>query len=131
MKEDRSRDTYIGQRQMLHLIKNFQLLREGILPGVVRDLPMVRKGGSNKAPFVFAVEIAVEVERRLIRAKTDGLILLCIECFEISTASLAAYFQTEESQIERRRFEALRYVSGYSHKKSDYKVFYQHKKTGN
>lgn len=125
-------DTYISRKMILWLIKHLPLLQEGIYPPDAKRLkefpPLVKKGGSGKAPFVEPILWAVEVERRLLRAKTDGLILLCIECFGVSEASLAGYFGTTEEQIRRRANEALRYVTGYSVKKRNYRTHYQHKK---
>jgi len=126
-------DTYISKRMILWLIKHLPLLQEGVYPPDAKMLkefpPLVKKGGSGKAPFVEPILWAVEVERRLLRTHLDGLILLCIECFDVSEASLAGYLNTTKENIRRRADEALKYVAGYSMKKRDYKAHFQHKGT--
>ncbi len=130
--QDRLRDTYISKRMMLWLIRNLSVLKDGVYPSgassYINFPPIVKKGGSQKAPFVNAVEYAIEVEHRLMRAGADGLILLCIECFEITESTLAGYFRTSDEAITRKSQEALGYVSGYSRKRSDYRTHYQHRK---
>lgn len=127
-KRDPLEDTYIPKRMMLWLIKHLPLLQEGFLPPSSPTYPPLVQKGGGEAPFVTAVEFAIEVERRLLRAHQDGLILLCVECFGVSEASLAGYFGTTEESIRHRCNEALNYVTGYSVKKRSYKERYQHKR---
>ena len=92
-----------GRRQILFFIKN---------------LPQLRKGHLN---------IAIEIEARLEKCGLDGLVLLAIECWGESEASMANYFRMPEWSIRKRAKNALRYISGWKRKKQSYKEFLRQK----
>lgn len=124
------REIAFRRRQMLWLIEHLPELREGYWPanpagsGYI-DLPIVRKGGvrSHQAPFITAAEYAAEVEARLEKCGIDGLILLAIECWGESEASLGKYLRMPEWSIRKRAKNALRYISGFKRKRRTYREF--------
>lgn len=106
------------RRQCLWLIWHLPELQNGDWPvdAATYDLYIGKVTVKSKAYFTTPVEYAAEIESRLERAGLDGLVLLCIECFDMSRASLAAYFRVSEWVMTRRRKRALTFVSGWVRK---------------
>jgi len=104
--------------QCLWLIRNLPTLRAGYWPTEASNYISIpgKKSGKHRAYFETPVEYAVEIQSRLERAGLDGLILLAIEGWDMTVASLAAYLRCQEWTILRRRKRALRYVSGWRRK---------------
>lgn len=73
------------------------------------------------------MNIAIEIEARLEKCGLDGLVLLAIECWGESEASMANYFRMPEWSIRKRAKNALRYISGWKRKKQSYKEFLRQK----
>ncbi len=109
------------RQQVLWLIKNLPTLRSGYWPTEASSYIGIpgRKSGKHKAYFETPVEYAAEIQSRLERAHGQGgLILLAIEGWDMTVASLAAYFKLPEWVILRRRRQALAYVAGWRRKVS-------------
>lgn len=102
------------RRQALWLIQNLGILRGGFWPPEASsyiDIPIGKKTAGRKAPFETPVEYAAEIESRMERCRVDGLILLAIECWDESVASLANYLEMPEWSVRKRRKNALDYVA--------------------
>ena len=114
------REIRFTRAQVLWLIKNLSTLRSGYWPTEASsyiDLPLRKKTSKSGAYFTTPVEYAAEIESRLERAGTSGLILLLKEgCEDMTIASLSTYFRVSEWVIHRRRRQALAYVAGWKRK---------------
>jgi len=97
-------------RQSLWLIRNLGSLQDGHYPAEVSNY--IDTGGrkSRKAPFETAADYYAEITDRLERCGIDGLILISIEAWGMSIASLSKYFNRPEWSIMRSRKTALGYV---------------------
>ena len=105
--------------QVLWLIKNLATLRSGYWPtepSSYVDLPLRKKTSKSGAYFTTPVEYAAEIESRLEQAGINGLILLAIEGWDVTVASLASYFRVSGWVIQRRRRQALAFVAGWKRK---------------
>lgn len=105
--------------QVLWLIKNLSTLRAGYWPTESSSYIGIpgRKSGKHKAYFETPIEYAAEIQKRLEQAwNQSGLILLAIEGWDMTVASLSAYFRVAEWVIQRRRRQALAYVAGWRRK---------------
>lgn len=113
------REIKFTRKQCLWLIKNLPTLRAGYWPPEASsyiDLPLRKKTSKSGAYFTTPIEYAAEIESRLERAGMNGLILLAIEGWDVTVASLSAYFRVSEWVILRRRRQALAYVAGWKRK---------------
>ena len=96
------------------LIQNLGTLRDGHWPLEASnyiDANIRKKGVSQRAPFATSIEYAAEISTRLEKCGEDGLILLAIECWGETEASLARYFNKPERVIRARAKTALGYVA--------------------
>ena len=113
------REIRFTRNQVLWLIKSLPTLRSGYWPTEASsyiDLPLRKKTSKSGAYFTTPVEYASEIESRLERAGLNGLTLLAIECWDMTVASLVAYFGVSEWVIQRRRRQALAFVAGWKRK---------------
>ena len=125
------REIYFSKPQMLWLIKNLAILKEGIYPkdfSSYIDTSIINKTPTTKAYFETPALYAAEVEVRLERAGIDGLILEAIEAWGKSEASLAAHLRIPEYLVKKKRDTALSYVSGWRRKRRTYREHTLHKK---
>ena len=102
------------RHEVLFLIRNLPTLREGywIKEGSSYiDIPIGKRSISNKAPFTTPIEYASEISKRLEHCGLDGLILLAIECWDLSEDSLSEYFNMPGWSIRKRAKNALGYVA--------------------
>ncbi len=102
------------RRQSLWLIQNLGSLREGYWPPEATsyiDVPIGKRIASRRAPFITAAECYIEMSDRLEKCGVDGLILLAIECWGESAASLRKYLGMPEWSIRKRYKRALAYVA--------------------
>lgn len=106
------------RRQMLFLIKNLPELREGHWPA----------DPAGSGYYEIPAGIAAEIEDWLEKCGIDGLILLAIECWGESEASLAKYLRIPPWSIKKRAKRALRYISGWERKRQSYKESLSHKR---
>lgn len=103
---------HFTRRTILWLLHNLRELREGNWPSEMSnyiDLPIGK--GSGKSPFETPLGYAIEIEQRLEECRIDGLILLAIECWELTEASLSSYFNFPIWDIRKRWKNALNYIS--------------------
>ena len=108
------REIRFTRRQCLWLIRNLPSLREGYWPpeaSTYTDLPGSKKTGKHKAYFETPIDYAVEISSRMEKCGIDGLILLAIECWGESEASLAKYLRMPEWLVRKRYKRALAYVA--------------------
>ena len=102
------------RKQVLWLLQNLATLRGGYWPpepSNYKDALMRMKHSGHKAPFITPIEFAAEIESRLEKCGTEGLILLAVECWCETESSLARYFDIKEYAIRRRYKRALAYVA--------------------
>jgi len=107
------------RRQVLFLIKNLPILREGYWPAEASsyiDIPLSKKPGKHKAYFETPIEYAAEIQSRLEKCGLDGLILEAIEGWDKSIPSMGSYLRMPEWVIGRRRRKALGFVAGWRRK---------------
>lgn len=100
-------------RTALWLVQNLGTLRNGHWPPEASSYIDIggKKTASQKAPFITPIEYAAEIETRLEKTGTDGLILLAIECWGMSETSLSKYFKMPDWSIRKRARRALGYVA--------------------
>ena len=125
------REIYFNQSQMLWLIRNLAILKEGSYPkdfSSYIDASVGNKTRTTKAYFETPALYAAEVEVRLERAGIDGLILEAIEAWGKSESSIAAHLRIPEYLVKKKRDTALSYVSGWRRKRRTYWEHTSHKK---
>ncbi|MBA7579044.1 hypothetical protein ES708_20910 [subsurface metagenome] len=108
------REVYFNRKTARWVIQNLGSLRGGRWPAEVSsyiDVPIGKRTAGRKAPFITPVECAAEISARLEKCRIDGLILLAIECWGESEASLANYLRMQEWSIKKRYKQALAYVA--------------------
>ena len=112
------REIKFTRAQCLWLIWHLSELREGYWPtdAAHYDLHIGKGTVQRKAYFEVPEDYAAEIEIRLERAGLDGLVLLCIECWEMGRESLGSYLGVSEWVIGRRRRRALTFVAGWRRK---------------
>jgi len=96
------------------LIRHLGGLREGSWPPDASsyiDAHIGKRSVSSKAPYITAVEYAAEIEVRLEKCGIDGLILLAMECWDMSEEVMSKYFKAPVWSIGKRYKRALRYVA--------------------
>ncbi len=103
-------------RQQVHwVLENFGILRDGQWPpeasGYTDIIPIGKRSASRNAPFITAAECYIEISTRMEKCGIDGLILLAIDCWGESEASLAKYLGMQEWSIRKRYERALAYVA--------------------
>lgn len=107
------KEIWFSRQQVLWLIRDLPTLRGGYWPAEASNYIDIsgKKTGRRKAPFITAAECYIEISARLEKCGIDGLILLAIECWGESEASLAKYLRMPEYSIRKRRKSALGYVA--------------------
>lgn len=112
------REIRFTRAQCLWLIWHLPELRVGDWPpdAAHYDLYIGKRTAVCHAYFTTPVEYAAEIESRLERAGTDGLVLELIESYGKGNASLAAYFRVSEWWITVKRKRALSFVAGWRRK---------------
>ena len=106
------RDIRFSPRQVLFLITNLPLLREGQYPPECKATGYTGISSvshSHHAPFEMPVMLAAEIDTRLSCTSTDGLLLV---------AEAQA-----EMPLDYPAKMALRYISGWKRKKTDYPTY--------
>lgn len=124
------REIYFSKIQMLWLIRNLAVLKEGSYPkdfSSYIDTSIINKTPTTKAYYETPALFAAEVEIRLEMAGIDGLILEAIEAWGKSTASISAHLRIPEGLVKKKRDTALSYVSGWRRKKRTYREYTNHK----
>lgn len=120
-------------RCMLWLIRHLATLKEGRYPpdpvgsSSYVDTGLGKRTVRSRAPFENAELIAGEVEARLERCGLDGLILKALTLWEETPEYLAKCLGKPVWSIIERRASALKYISGWRRKRSDYKTWREHK----
>ncbi|MBA7664172.1 hypothetical protein ES703_72227 [subsurface metagenome] len=119
------REVYFNRKTARWVIQNLGSLRGGgRWPAEVSsyiDVPIGKRAAGRKAPFITPVECAAEISARLEKCGKDGLILLAIECWGESDASLVNYFRMPAWSIRKRAKNALAYISGGERKRQSYR----------
>lgn len=110
------REIRFTRYQVLWILEYAALLREGRwpvdpIPSGYLDLPIIRKKGGKEGYFIKPVETIAEIEARLERCGTDGLILEAMESWGKTEESLANYFKMPVWSIRKRARRALAYVA--------------------
>lgn len=108
------REIHFSRKTALWLIHNLSTLREGHWPADASgrvEITGIIKTGSHSAPFETPILFAVEITRRLEQCGIDGIILLAIECWGESEATMARYLRMPEWSIRKRMKKALNYVA--------------------
>lgn len=101
-------------KQALWLVRNLGSLRDGQYPPEASnyiDIPLGKKSGRHRAPFITAADLYIEITERLEKCGFDGLILLAMECWGETEAALAKYLKMPEWSIRKRRKASLGYVA--------------------
>lgn len=106
-------EVHFTRRTALWLVQNLGTLRTGYWPPEASNYIGIpgKKTGKHKAYFETPIEYAAEIEDRLEKCGIDGLILLAMECWGESEASLAKYLGKPEWSIRKRRKNALGYAA--------------------
>ena len=108
------REIHFTRKTAQWVIQNLGSLRSGYWPPEVSsyiDIPIGKRIAGRQAPFITPVECAAEITTRMERCGIDGLLLLAIECWGESEASLAKYLGMSEWSVKRGYKKALYYVS--------------------
>ncbi len=131
----RASEIKFTQRQMVWILENLTLFREGIYPtnpcgSGYTEAPYnrSRKGSARHAPFERTCDIAAEVEVRLKRTGLDGFLLEAIHCWGKDETEMAADRGMGLAAVFKRTDNALRYIAGWRRKPYSYKDFVSHKK---
>jgi len=130
----RANEIKFTRQQVIWIIENLHLLREGIYPPDPRDsgyteAPHTRKGrASRSAPFERACDIAAEIEVRLRQTGLDGFLLEAVHCWGKDEAELAAVLGMRLETVFKRANNALRYIAGWRRKAYGYKEFVGHRR---
>jgi len=125
------REIRFSERQIVWVFRNLIELKLGRWPvdyTDYTDLPSGKKKGVHEAYFCAPMRIAAEVEMRLERAGSDGL--LCVDYFTVglSQECLAKCLNCSVEEIGKRIDRALRYVRGWNRKERTYEEFVKHKR---
>jgi len=107
-------ELHFTRQQARWVIQQLTTLRDGDWPAEASsytDIPIGKKTTSHKAPFITAADCYIEITDRMERCGIDGLILLAIECWGESDASLAKYLNMPEWSVRKRYKRALLYVA--------------------
>jgi hypothetical protein len=108
------REVIFTRQTVRWVIQNLGSLRSGYWPADASnyiDIPIGKRTASRKAPFITPVECAAEIADRMEKCGIDGLILLAIECWAESEASLAKYLGMPDWSVKKRYKRALAYVA--------------------
>jgi hypothetical protein len=131
----RASEIKFTQRQIIWILENLTLFREGIYPtnpygSGYTEAPhnRCRKGSARHAPFERACDVAAEVEVRLKRTGLDGFLLEAIHCWGKDETEMAAIMGMGLAAVFKRTDNALRYIAGWRRKPYSYKDFVSHKK---
>ncbi len=106
-------EVYFDHQTALWIIQNLGILRAGRWPPESSNYIdiLTKKLGRHLAYFEIPIQYAAEIELRMEKAGLDGLILLAIECWGETEASLANYLTIPDWSINRRKRRALAYVA--------------------
>jgi hypothetical protein len=113
---------------ILWVLKNLSLLRCGIYPSDYKETGWIDprtlvKRGNPKAPFIEAIELVTEIERRLERCRKDGMILEFVytqipvgEAADVQALQrhVARLLNIEPSTVERSCRRALAFIEGFN-----------------
>ena len=105
---------FFTYKTALWLIQNLGSLRSGYWPPEASsyiDLPPGGKSGKHRAYFETPIGYAAEIEARMERCGTDGLILEAMESWGKTEESLANYFRMPMWSVRKRARRALAYVA--------------------
>jgi len=109
------REIHFSRKTARWVIQNLGSLRGGYWPpeasSYIDITPIGKKTSGRQAAFVTPVECAAEITDRMERCGIDGLILLAIECWGESPASLAKYLGMPEWAVKKGYTKALYYVA--------------------
>lgn len=108
------REIHFTRQQIRWILENLGTLRGGYWPPEASsyiDIPIGKRTASRNAPFITAADCYIEISQRLERCGIDGLILLAIECWGESDASLANYLRLSEWSVRKKYKRALAYVA--------------------
>ena len=95
-----SREVVFTKQVCRWIIQNLVSFKLGDWPpessNYIDPPPIGKRTAGRQAPFITAAECYIEITDRMEKCGIDGLILLAIECWGESHASLAKYFNMPE-----------------------------------
>ena len=125
------RDIRFTVGQVKWLVSVLPMLREGRWPADPRrsgytDSPAGQKRNDTHAPFETAALITAELEVRIKACGVDGWLVKAVYGWGEDHQTLGI----SDEELYRRVGTCLKYVSGWSRKKTAYREFINHRKGG-
>lgn len=115
--------------QIVWLLKNLSLLKDGRWPPGDSDDILTRKGIKGRSYFEIPAVISAEVEIRLKRLGDDGFIIRDRFCHDEDVRTLSRKYHLFIEDVKSRISRGLRYMSGEARKQISYKEFTNHRKS--
>lgn len=122
-------ERHFSKRQVIWVLENLGSLREGHWPANPGETGYIDQRIKQKhlrptnAYFAKAIEVASEVQGRLLRCGLDGLLVLGTYCWGESLESLARYAGMSPWVAQRRIKKAFDYACGEDRKIISYHDF--------